>query len=261
MSASLGNIQKSDVQNFNDEGLDCVAIVTGGTRGIGRAISELLSNAGVTVVANFVSSVEKAQQFARETGIKVKQWDVTNYQACRRAVEEIEEEHKKPVGILINNAGIIKDKMLHRMEPEVWHDVLNADLNSCFNMSSVVINNMRNSKWGRIVNISSINATMGQLGQTNYCAAKAGIIGFTKALAKESASKNITVNCVAPGYIDTEMTRDVNQSVMQEIISDIPMGRLGKAYEVANAVYFLCQANSAFITGSVLHVNGGQYMQ
>jgi len=237
-----------------------LAIVTGGTRGIGKSIAEALKNKGFTVVANFFSNYEAAKLMEETCGIKTKRWNVADFEECKRAVKEIEEEYKKPVSILVNNAGITKDKMLHKMSHQDWSDVINVNLNSCFNMSSSVMEQMRNQDYGRIVNISSINAQAGQVGQTNYCAAKAAIIGFTKALARESASKDITVNCIAPGYIATEMVGVIPEDVLTKIIGSIPKKRLGQPEEIARAVAFLVDENAGFITGETISINGGHNM-
>ncbi|MBN8512527.1 MAG: SDR family oxidoreductase [Rickettsiales bacterium] len=237
-----------------------LAIVTGGIRGIGAAISTALHNHGYDVIANYLSHKDIADKFSDETGIPTMSWNVGNVTECHEAITKIEIETGKSVSILINNAGIVKDSMLHRMTPQQWNDVVNVNLSSCFNMASSVINKMREQNYGRIVNMSSINALAGQLGQTNYSASKAGIIGFTKALARESASKGITVNCIAPGYIDTDMMKGVPDDVLQGIISQIPVKRLGKAEEIARAVVFLVAEDAGFITGETLSINGGHYM-
>jgi len=237
-----------------------LAIVTGGIRGIGAAISTTLKNAGYEVVANYHTHTELAREFSKNTDIKSMAWDVSNINECHEAVTKIEIELGKSVSILINNAGITRDGMLHKMSSQSWHDVIEVNLTSCFNMSSSVITNMRERNFGRIVNLSSINALAGQFGQTNYSASKAGIIGFTKALARESASKNITVNCIAPGYIDTDMMKDVPVEVLKGIIEQIPVKRLGKPEEVARAVLFLVSDDSGFITGETMSINGGHYM-
>ena len=237
-----------------------LAIITGGTRGIGKATALALRNKGFTVVANFFSNYEAAKSMEEQYSIKTKQWDVADFEECRQAVKEIEEEYKKSVSVLVNNAGITRDKMLHKMNNQDWIDVINVNLNSCFNMSSSVIKQMRSQNYGRIVNISSINAQAGQVGQTNYCAAKAALIGFTKALARESASKNITVNCIAPGYIATEMVGQVQKDVLDRIISTIPKKRLGQPEEIARVVEFLIDENADFITGETISINGGHNM-
>lgn len=236
-----------------------VAMVTGGTRGIGRAISVALKGAGYTVAANYVGNDDVARGFERETGIPVFKFNVADFESCEAGVKRVEQE-LGPIEILINNAGITRDAMLHKMTPAQWHEVIATDLTSCFNMCRVVIGAMRERGFGRIVNISSINGQKGQLGQTNYAAAKAGILGFTKALALESASKGITVNAVAPGYIETDMVAAVPTEALAKIVAQIPVGRLGRAEDIARAVQFLVSDEAAFITGSTLAANGGQHM-
>ena len=237
-----------------------LALVTGGTRGIGAAISRALKQNGYDVVASYGSNSEAANKFAQETGIKVMQWDVSNYEACQSAVEKIKSDFGKNIEILINNAGITRDAMLHKLDEKKWAEVLSVNLNSCYNMSGALIKTMREANFGRIINLSSINALAGQVGQTNYSAAKAGMIGFSKALALESAAKNITVNCIAPGYIDTDMVKAVPENVREAIIANIPVGRLGQPEEIARAVLFLASDDAGFITGETLSINGGQYM-
>ncbi len=237
-----------------------LAIITGGTRGIGAAISSTLKNKGYTVVANFFSSYDTANEFSQKYSIKVKQWNVANFTECAKAIAELEEEFKQKVSILVNNAGITKDVMMHKMQEADWNDVISVNLNSCFNMCRAIINQMREQNYGRIINISSINAQIGQVGQTNYSAAKAGIIGFTKALARESASKGITVNCIAPGYVATEMTQKVPANVLEQIRSKIPLQRFGTPEEIARVVAFLSEPDSSFITGETLSINGGHNM-
>jgi acetoacetyl-CoA reductase len=237
-----------------------VAVVTGGTRGIGAAISMALKQAGHRVAANYAGNEERAKAFANETGIKTYKWDVGDFDACQKGVAQVVQD-LGPVEILINNAGITRDTMLHRMTKDQWRAVIDASLTGSFNMCRMVIEGMRSRNFGRIVNISSINGQAGQMGQTNYSAAKAGMIGFTKALAQEGASKGITVNAVAPGYIDTDMVAAVPADVMNKVIlPKIPVGRLGKADEIARVVAFLAADESGFITGSTLTANGGQYM-
>jgi acetoacetyl-CoA reductase len=236
-----------------------VALVTGGSRGIGEAISIGLKEAGYTVVANYTAHDEKAKAFREKTGIHVYKWDVGDFNACQQSVDLITKE-VGPIDILVNNAGITRDATLHKMGHEMWDDVIRVNLTSVFNMSRAVINGMRERNFGRIINISSINGQSGQFGQVNYAAAKAGIMGFTKSLALEAASKGITVNVIAPGYIDTEMVQAVEQSILQKIIARIPVGRLGRTQEIARAVRFLASEDAAFITGATLAVNGGQYM-
>jgi len=237
-----------------------IALVTGGTRGIGRAISEGLKAAGYNVVANYAGNEEAAAAFKSETGIDVIKFDVGDFDACQAAVAGIA-GNQGPIDVLVNNAGITRDKPLHKMEKSHWDHVIATNLDSLFNLSRAVIDGMRERGFGRIVNISSINGQKGQFGQTNYAAAKAGLIGFTKALALETASKGITVNAVAPGYIGTEMVMAVPEKVLNEvIIPQIPVGRLGEATEIARCVTFLASDDAGFITGSTLSANGGQYM-
>ena len=236
-----------------------VALVTGGTRGIGRAISVGLKDAGCRVVANYFGNVEAARQFTDETGIPAYRFDVARFADCDAAVRKIAQE-VGPIEILVNNAGITRDATLHRMSPEQWDDVIQTNLTSCFNMCRCVIDAMRDHGFGRIVNIGSINGQAGQYGQVNYAAAKSGIHGFTKALAQEGAAKGITVNAIAPGYVDTDMVRAVPQAVLEKIIAKIPAGRLGHAEDIARGVRFLVADDADFITGSTLSINGGQHM-
>jgi len=236
-----------------------VALVTGGTRGIGAAISLTLKDAGYKVAANYCGNDEAAQKFKGDTGIPVFKWDVGDFAACASGIRDVEGA-LGPIDVLVNNAGITRDAMLHKMTPEQWDEVLRVDLGSVFNMARHVIDGMRERNFGRIINISSINGQKGQMGQTNYSAAKAGIIGFTKALAQETAKKGITVNAVCPGYIDTEMVRAVPPKVLEGIIATIPVGRLGKGEEVAKMCVFLAGEDAAFITGATMTVNGAQYI-
>lgn len=237
-----------------------VAVVTGGTRGIGEAISTGLRDAGYTVAANYAYRDEAAFKFRDATGIPVYKFDVADLAACQEAIGKIEAD-LGPVDVLVNNAGITADVPLHRMTAEQWTSVVHTDLDSVFTMSRSVIEGMRARNFGRIINISSINGQKGQFGQTNYSAAKAGVIGFTKALAQESASKGITVNCIAPGYIATEMVRAVPAEVLNtKIIPHIPVGRLGECSEMARCVVFLAADDAGFITGATLTANGGQYL-
>ena len=236
-----------------------VAIVTGGTRGIGEAISTALKDAGNTVAATYAGNEEAAKRFEDRTGIRTYKFDVSDFEACKAAVERIETD-LGPVGILVNNAGITKDGTMHRMSFDQWNAVLQTNLSSCFNMSRCVIEGMRERGFGRIVNIGSVNGQAGQYGQVNYAAAKSGIHGFTKALAQEGAAKGITVNAIAPGYIDTDMVRAVPEKVLEKIISTIPVGRLGHAEEIAKAVLFLADEDLGFMTGSTISINGGQHM-
>ena len=236
-----------------------VALVTGGTRGIGRAISGRLKADGFKVAAGYAGNEEAAQACAHELDIMVVRGNVGAWDDCVKAVQEVEAA-LGPVEVLINNAGITRDSMLHKMTPQQWNDVIYVNLASIFNMSRQVIEGMRERGYGRIINISSINGQKGQMGQTNYSAAKAGAIGFTKALAQETANKGITVNAVAPGYIDTEMMSAVPQTVLDKIVGTIPVGRLGHAEEIAACVAFLAREDASFITGTTISANGGQYM-
>jgi len=236
------------------------AIVTGGTRGIGAAISLALKSAGHTVVANYAGNEAAARAFAEETGIKVVKFDVGDADASAAGLAEAEQAAGAPVDIVINNAGITRDTMFHKMSAEQWREVMRVNLDSMFNVTRPLIDGMRERGWGRIVNISSINGQKGQMGQVNYSAAKAGVIGFTKALAQETARKGITVNCVAPGYINTDMVAAVPEKVLESIIAGIPAGRLGEAGEIGALVVYLCSEEAGFMTGSTLTINGGQYM-
>ena len=237
-----------------------VAVVTGGSRGIGAAISKALKAAGYKVAATYAGNDEAANAFKTETGIPVYKWDVSNTEACAAGLKQVEAD-LGPIEVLINNAGITRDSAFHRMTAEQWHAVINTNLNSLFNMTRPVIEGMRARKFGRIINISSINGQKGQFGQTNYSAAKAGDLGFTKALAQESAKLGITVNAICPGYIATEMVMAVPQEVREKsILPQIPAGRLGEAEEIARCVVFLAADEAGFITGSTLSANGGQYM-
>ena len=236
-----------------------VALVTGGTRGIGAAISVALKDAGRTVIANYAGNDEAAAAFTSETGIAAKKFDVADFESVSAAVKEIESEFG-PIEVLINNAGITRDGTLHRMSRDAWDAVIDTNLGSCFNCCRAVIDGMRERGFGRIVNIGSVNGQAGQYGQVNYAAAKSGIHGFTKALAQEGAAKNITVNAIAPGYIDTDMVRAVPENVLEKIVARIPVGRLGKASEIARGVAFLTADEAGFVTGSTLSINGGQHM-
>ena len=235
------------------------ALVTGGTRGIGKAISLALKDAGYTVVANYAGNDEAAKAFSDETGIATCKWSVADPDGCAAGIAKVEADIG-PIDILINNAGITRDGFMHKMETEQWHAVIETNLSSLFYMTKPVLEGMRARGFGRVVNISSINGQAGQLGQTNYSAAKAGVHGFTKALAQEVARKGITVNTIAPGYINTDMVAAVPEKVLEGIISKIPVGRLGEADEIAQAILYLCGPNSGFITGSCLSINGGQHM-
>ncbi len=237
-----------------------VALVTGGTRGIGAAISKTLKTAGYKVAAAYHGNDEAAQKFKAETGIAVYKWDVSSFEACAAGVKQVEAD-LGPVDVLVNNAGITRDAQLHRMKPEQWTAVINTNLGSLFNMSRNVIEGMRARKFGRIINISSINGQKGQFGQTNYSASKAGEIGFTKALAQEGARLGITVNAVCPGYIATEMVKAMSQEVLEtKVLPQIPIGRLGEPEEIARCVVFLAADDAGLITGSTLTANGGQYI-
>ena len=236
-----------------------VALVTGGTRGIGAAISVALKDAGNTVVANYGGNDDAAKAFTDETGIAAYKFDVSDFEAVQTAIGKIESE-VGPIDILVNNAGITRDGTLHRLTHSQWQDVIDTNLGSCFNLCRAVIDGMRSRNFGRIVNIGSINGQAGQYGQVNYAAAKSGIHGFTKALAQEGAAKGITVNAIAPGYIDTDMVRAVPENVLEKIVARIPVGRLGHAPEIARGVVFLTADDAGFITGSTLSINGGQHM-
>jgi acetoacetyl-CoA reductase len=235
------------------------ALVTGGTRGIGAAISVALKEAGLKVAANYGGNDKAAAEFKSKTGIGVHKWDVGDFAACKAGIAEVEKE-LGPIAVLVNNAGITRDAMLHKMSPQQWDEVIRTDLTSLFNMSRCVIEGMRERGHGRIINIGSINGQKGQMGQTNYSAAKAGVVGFTKALAQEGARKGITVNCLAPGYIDTDMVAHVPEDVLKGIVAQIPVGRLGTPEEMARCVVFLADEKSGFITGATLTANGGQYL-
>lgn len=237
-----------------------VAVVTGGTRGIGKAIALALQHSGFTVIANYGGNDEKARQFSEETGIPTWRWDVGDHQASLDGCAAIEAE-VGPIDVLVNNAGITRDSMLHRMTKENWDDVIRTNLDSVFNMTRLVIEGMRARNFGRIISISSINGRKGQIGQANYSAAKAGLLGFTKAVAQEGASRGITCNVIAPGYISTEMVAAVPKEVLEtKILPSIPVGRLGTPEEVARCVVFLAADEAGFITGACLDANGGQYM-
>lgn len=236
-----------------------VAIVTGGTRGIGRAICEQLKSDGFTVVANYGGNDAAAQECSEATGITCYKWDVGDHEAtlagCARVADEV-----GPIDVVVNNAGITRDGTLHKMSFEDWNEVMRINLGGCFNMAKACFPGMRERKWGRIVNIGSINGQAGQYGQVNYAAAKSGIHGFTKALAQEGARANITVNAIAPGYIDTDMVAAVPDNVLEKIVAGIPVGRLGQASEIARGVSFLCSEEAGFVTGSTMSINGGQHM-
>ncbi len=236
-----------------------LALVTGGTRGIGEAICLALRKEGYRVIANYGGNDEAAKAFSDRTGIETRKFDVSNYAEVEQGIAAIVQEHG-PIDILVNNAGITRDTTIHKMTPEQWQAVIDTNLTSCFNLSRCVINTMRERGFGRIVNIGSINGQAGQYGQVNYAAAKSGIHGFTKALAQEGAAKGITVNAIAPGYIATDMVRAVPANVLEKIVARIPVGRLGEAEEIARGVVFLVADEAGFITGSTLSINGGQHM-
>ncbi|MCP3429600.1 acetoacetyl-CoA reductase [Opacimonas viscosa] len=236
-----------------------VALVTGGTRGIGEAICIKLKEKGYTVVANYGGNDQKAQEFTERTGIAAFKFDVSDFAATQTAIQQIENDFG-PVDILVNNAGITRDGTMHRMSFEQWDAVIQTNLASCFNTCRAVIEGMREREFGRIINVGSVNGQAGQYGQVNYAAAKSGIHGFTKALAQEGAGKGITVNAIAPGYVDTDMVRAVPEDVLAKIIRTIPVGRLGRPEDIANSIAFLVDDESGFITGSTLSINGGQHM-
>jgi acetoacetyl-CoA reductase len=236
-----------------------VAIVTGGTRGIGEAISIALKDKGLTVAANYMGNDERAKAFTDRTGIKSYKWDVSDFDSCQQGVRQVESE-LGPVDVLVNNAGITRDATMRKMDHAKWQDVIDTNLGGCFNMAKAVFEGMSGRGYGRIVNIGSINGQAGQYGQVNYAAAKSGIHGFTKALAQEGARFGVTVNAIAPGYIDTDMVAAVPEDVLGKIVARIPVGRLGRADEIARGVAFLCDENAGFVTGSTLSINGGQHM-
>jgi acetoacetyl-CoA reductase len=236
-----------------------IALVTGGTRGIGHAVSLTLKAAGYRVVATYVGHEEEARALSCTTGIHIERFDVGDFDACADAVKSVERS-VGPVDILVNNAGITRDAMLHKMTERQWHEVITTNLTSCFNMCHAAIGGMRERGFGRIVNIASINGQSGQLGQANYAAAKAGIIGFTKALALENAAKGITVNAVAPGYVATDMVKAMPAEVLAQVVARVPVGRLAEPEEIARAVLFLAADETRFMTGATLSINGGQYM-
>ena len=236
-----------------------VAIVTGGTRGIGQAICMRLQKQGHLVVANYAGNEEKAKAFTAASGIPAYRWDVGDHEACIHNCNDIAATHG-PIDIVINNAGVTRDGVLHKMTFDDWNEVMRINLGGCFNMAKATFSGMRERGWGRIVNIGSINGQAGQYGQVNYAAAKSGIHGFTKALAQEGAKFGVTVNAIAPGYIDTDMVKAVPPAVLEKIVAKIPVGRLGQAEEIARGVAFLTSDNGGFVTGSTMSINGGQHM-
>ena len=236
-----------------------VAIVTGGTRGIGEAISIVLRDMGLDVAATYAGNDERAKAFTDRTRIGAYKWDVADFEACQKGVAQVEDD-LGPVDVLVNNAGITRDATMKRMDHAKWQDVIDTNLGGCFNMAKAVFEGMTSRGYGRIVNIGSINGQAGQYGQVNYAAAKSGIHGFTKALAQEGARFGVTVNAVAPGYIDTDMVAAVPEDVLAKIVARVPVGRLGRADEIARGVAFLCDENAGFVTGSTLSINGGQHM-
>jgi acetoacetyl-CoA reductase len=236
-----------------------VAIVTGGTRGIGEAISIALRDMGLQVAANYAGNEERAREFSDRTGIASYKWDVGDYDACQQGVSQVEAD-LGPADVLVNNAGITRDGTIRKMDRKQWDEVIDVNLGGCFNMAKAVFDGMSGRKYGRIVNIGSINGQAGQYGQVNYAAAKSGIHGFTKALAQEGARFGVTVNAIAPGYIDTDMVAAVPEDVLAKIVARIPVGRLGQAQEIARGVAFLVGEDAGFITGSTLSINGGQHM-
>ncbi len=241
--------------------MEKIALVTGGTRGIGAAIAKKLKEDAYTVVSSYVGNTEKAEEFTKNTGIKTYKFDAGYFESCQKAVQEIENDLGSNIDIIVNNAGITRDKFFHKMAPEDWSAVINTNLNSMFNITRSVIEKMRANKFGRIISISSINGLKGQVGQSNYSAAKAGIIGFSKAVALENANKGITVNVVAPGYIGTDMVKKIDPKILETIVSQIPTGRLGEPDEIGSLVSYLASDKASFITGATLSINGGQYMQ
>ena len=235
------------------------AIVTGGTRGIGESISIKLKEQGVNVIANYASNDDAAKDFSNKTGIQVMKWDVSKYEECKKNVEKLYSEFEN-IDILVNNAGITKDAPLHKMPPENWTKVIEVNLKSVFNMTSLVINKMREKNSGRIIHISSVNGQKGQFGQTNYAATKSAILGFSKSLALESASKGITSNVICPGYINTEMVAAIREDILNKIIDTIPNKRLGNSEEIAEMVCYLASEKGSYINGSAISINGGLWM-
>jgi len=238
-----------------------LALVTGGTRGIGAAIAVKLKADGYNVISTYIGHPENAEKFSKETGIKVYKFDVAYFESCQKGISEIEQSEGKSIDILINNAGITKDRFLHKMSADEWNAVINTNLNSAFNTTRNVIEKMRNNKFGRIISISSINGIKGQIGQANYSAAKAGLIGFTKAIAQENANKGVTANIIAPGYVGTDMVKKIDPNILKTIVAQIPVGRLAEPSEIAALASYLASDQAGFITGATFSINGGQYMQ
>jgi len=241
--------------------MEKIALVTGGTRGIGAAIATKLKEDGYTVASSYVGNTEKAEEFSKNTGIKTYKFDAGYFESCQKVVQEIENDLGSNIDIVVNNAGITRDKFFHKMAPEDWSAVINTNLNSMFNITRSVIEKMRAKKFGRIISIGSINGLKGQVGQSNYSAAKAGIIGFTKAIALDNANKGITANVIAPGYIGTDMVKKIDPKILETIVSQIPTGRLGEPDEIGSLVSYLASDKASFITGATFSINGGQYMQ
>ncbi len=241
--------------------MEKIALVTGGTRGIGAAVATKLKEDGYTVASSYVGNTEKAEEFSKNTGIKTYKFDAGYFESCQKVVQEIENDLGSNIDIVVNNAGITRDKFFHKMAPEDWSAVINTNLNSMFNITRSVIEKMRAKKFGRIISIGSINGLKGQVGQSNYSAAKAGIIGFSKAIALENANKGITANVIAPGYIATDMVKKIDPKILETIVSQIPVGRLGEPDEIGSLVSYLASDKASFITGATLSINGGQYMQ
>ena len=238
-----------------------LALVTGGTRGIGAAIARKLQEDGFEVVTTFIGRPDAAEAFTKETGIKTYKFDVAYFESCKDAILNIEKDFGRSIDVVINNAGITKDRFLHKMSADEWNAVINTNLNSCFNITRNVIEKMREKKFGRIISISSINGIKGQIGQANYSAAKAGIIGFTKAIAQENANKGITANVIAPGYVGTDMVKKIDPKILEGIVSQIPVARLADPSEIAALTSYLSSDLAGFITGATFNINGGQYMQ
>lgn len=258
-SPVLGIVGAVEIADTGELKMPRVALVTGGTRGIGAAIANVLKEAGHQVIVTYQGNEDAAAAFTRNTGMPAHRWDVGDFEACQEGVASIEQQYGS-VDILVNNAGITRDGMLHKMTSDQWDSVIRTNLTSAFNMTRAVINGMREQSFGRLIQISSINGGKGQMGQANYAAAKAGLIGFTKSVAQENARKGITANVVAPGYTDTEMVAAVPEAVLEKIIAQIPVGRLGQATEIGKAVAYLASEEAGFVTGATLHLNGGQYM-